>query len=48
MFVLQNKGNLSEASLSFEQSVKFNKSKKSVTKSLYEIARIKIEQRDFY
>ncbi|EAS02746.2 tetratricopeptide repeat protein (macronuclear) [Tetrahymena thermophila SB210] len=40
--------NLNEASLCFEQSIKFNNSKKAVTKSLYEIAKIKIEQRDFY
>jgi Tfp pilus assembly protein PilF len=36
-------GNPSEAVLSFEQSIKHNNSKKAVTKSLYEIAKIKIE-----
>ncbi|CAD8059821.1 unnamed protein product [Paramecium sonneborni] len=40
--------NSTEALLCFEQAIKHNNSKKAVTKSLYEIAKIKIEQRDFY
>ncbi len=40
--------NSSEAVLSFEQAIKYNNSKKAVSKSLYEIAKVKIEERDFY
>ena len=40
--------NLNEALLSFEQAIKHNNSRKAVTKSLYEIAKIKIELRDYY
>ncbi|CAK58296.1 unnamed protein product (macronuclear) [Paramecium tetraurelia] len=40
--------NPTEALLCFEQAIKHNNSKKAVTKSLYEIAKMKIEQRDFY
>ncbi|CAD8142066.1 unnamed protein product [Paramecium pentaurelia] len=40
--------NTTEALLCFEQAIKHNNSKKAVTKSLYEIAKMKIEQRDFY
>lgn len=40
--------NFNDALLSYEQAIKHNNSKKAVTKSLYEIAKIKIEQRDFY
>ncbi|CAK74957.1 unnamed protein product (macronuclear) [Paramecium tetraurelia] len=40
--------NNTEALLCFEQAIKHNNSKKAVTKSLYEIARMKLEQRDFY
>lgn len=40
--------NSQEALLCFEQSIKHNNSQKAVTKSLYEIAKIKIEGRDFY
>ena len=40
--------NYNDALLSFEQAIKHNSSKKATTKSLYEIARIKIELRDFY
>ncbi|CAD8068857.1 unnamed protein product [Paramecium sonneborni] len=43
-----NKGQLNEAILSFEQSIKQNNSRKAVTKSLQEIAKIKIDQKDFY
>lgn len=39
---------IQQALLSFEQSIKHNNSKKAVSKSLYEIARLKIDQRDFY
>jgi len=38
----------SEAILCFEQAIKHKSSRKAVLKSLYEIARIKIEQRNFY
>lgn len=37
-----------EALLCFEQSIKYNNSRKAVTKALYEISRIKIDNRDFY
>lgn len=45
MFILDQ---IQDAILSYEQAIKFNNSKKAVTKSLYEIAKLKIEQRDFY
>lgn len=34
---------LTEAILSFEQAIKHNNSRKAVTKSLYEIVKIKVE-----
>ena len=34
--------------MSFEQSIKYNNSRKAVTKAIYDIAKIKIEMRDFY
>jgi hypothetical protein len=37
-----------EALLCFEQAIKHNTSKKAVMKSLYEITRIKIEEKNFY
>ncbi len=37
-----------EAILCFEQAIKHKSSRKAVLKSLYEIIRIKIEQRNFY
>ncbi|KRX11228.1 hypothetical protein PPERSA_07753 [Pseudocohnilembus persalinus] len=40
--------NKNEANLAFEQAIKHNNSKNAVSKSLYEIAKIKIELRDFY
>ena len=46
--VLSKKGDPNEATLCFEQSIKHNTSNKAVVKSLYEIARIKIEGRNFY
>lgn len=41
-------GELGNASLTFEQSLKYNNSKKGVSKSLYELVKIKMEERDFY
>ena len=46
--ILEKKGDANEAILCFEQAIKHNTSKKFVSKSLYEIARIKIEGRNFY
>lgn len=40
--------NFNDALLSFEQVIKHNTSKKATTKALYEIAKIKIELRDYY
>ncbi len=40
--------NHSEALLSFEQAIKHNSSHPAVLKSIFEIAKIKIELRDFY
>lgn len=39
---------IQDAILCYEQAIKHNNSRKAVTKSLYEIARINIEQRDYY
>ncbi|KAM3146723.1 hypothetical protein pb186bvf_001253 [Paramecium bursaria] len=47
-FVQAKQNQIQDAILSYEQAIKFNNSKKAVTKSLYEIAKLKIEQRDFY
>ena len=47
-FILNKLENLSDAILSFEQAIKHNNSRKAVTKALYEIAKIKIELRDYY
>ncbi|CAD8173712.1 unnamed protein product [Paramecium octaurelia] len=47
-FICTKRNQISEAFLAYEQSIKHNNSKKAVSKSLYEIAKIKIEQRDFY
>ncbi|CAD8205734.1 unnamed protein product [Paramecium octaurelia] len=46
--IFMKKGEFNEAILSFEQSITENHSKKAVTKSLIEIAKIKIDQKDFY
>ena len=46
--VCQKQGEQSEAVLSYEQAIKQNNSRKGVTKSLLEIAKSKIHQRDFY
>lgn len=43
-----NTRNFNDAILCYEQAIKHNSSKKAVTKSIYEIAKIKIEMRDFY
>ncbi|CAD8108767.1 unnamed protein product [Paramecium sonneborni] len=46
--LMQKQKQLQDALLSFEQSIKLNSEKKPVTKSLYEIVKIKIEQNDYY
>ncbi|EGR34644.1 hypothetical protein IMG5_005100 [Ichthyophthirius multifiliis] len=46
LYYTQN--NLNDAILCFEQAIKHNNSRKAVTKALYQIAKIKIELRDFY
>jgi tetratricopeptide (TPR) repeat protein len=46
--VFYNIRNFNDAILCYEQAIKHNSSKKAVTKSIYEIAKIKIELRDFY
>ncbi|CAD8070155.1 unnamed protein product [Paramecium primaurelia] len=46
--VFMKKGKFNEAILSFEQSITENNSRKAVMKSLIEIAKIKIDQKDFY
>ncbi|CAK95205.1 unnamed protein product (macronuclear) [Paramecium tetraurelia] len=46
--LMQKQKRLQDALLAFEQSIKFNSEKKPVTKSLYEIVKIKIEQNDYY
>ena len=58
-FILEKKSNIltcslicleeyNDAILCFEQAIKHNASRKAVLKSLYEITKIKIENRDFY
>lgn len=47
-FLMSKMNSKAEALLSYEQSIKHNNSKRAVTKSIYEIAKIKIEQRDYY
>ena len=37
-----------DAIVCYEQAIKFNTNKKAVTRSIYEIAKIKIEHRDYY
>ena len=37
-----------EAIICYEQAIKFNTNKKAVTRSIYEVAKIKIEHRDYY
>ncbi|CAD8164820.1 unnamed protein product [Paramecium octaurelia] len=46
--LMQKQKRLQDALLAFEQSIKVNSEKKPVTKALYEIVKIKIEQNDFY
>ncbi|CAD8101860.1 unnamed protein product [Paramecium sonneborni] len=46
--LMQKQKRIQDALLAFEQSIKFNSQKKPVTKALYEIVRIKIEQNDYY
>lgn len=43
-----NLGMQNEAVICYEQAIKFNTNKKAVTRSIYEIAKIKIEHRDYY
>ncbi len=49
----QSKTNLitemqNEAIICYEQAIKFNSNKKAVTRSIYELAKIKIQHRDYY
>lgn len=37
-----------EATICYEQAIKFNSNKKAVTRSIYELAKLKIEHRDYY
>lgn len=37
-----------EAIICYEQAIKHNTNKKAVTRSIYEIAKIKIDNRDYY
>lgn len=37
-----------EAIICYEQAIKFNSNKKAVTRSIYELTKIKIEHRDYY
>lgn len=37
-----------EAIICYEQAIKFNSNKKAVTRSIYELAKLKIEHRDYY
>ncbi|EGR32790.1 hypothetical protein IMG5_070720, partial [Ichthyophthirius multifiliis] len=46
LLIKENK--LNEALLSFEQAIKYNNSSKAIVKSLQEIAKIKIQFRDYY
>jgi hypothetical protein len=46
--IIYSTDKVNEAILSFEQAIKYNNSRKAVTKALYEIAKIKIELRDYY
>ena len=41
-------GQLGLASLTFEQSLKYNNSRKGVSRALYELVRLRMEERDFY
>jgi hypothetical protein len=41
-------GLLVEAALTFEQSLKHNNSRKGVSRALYELVKMKMEQRDYY
>ncbi len=45
---LNNLDDQNEAIISFEQALKFNTNKKAVTRSIYELARIEIEQKNYY
>ncbi|CAD8188211.1 unnamed protein product [Paramecium pentaurelia] len=46
--LMQKQKSLQDALLAFEQSIKINSDKKPVTKALYEIVKIKIDQNDYY
>ena len=37
-----------EAIICYEQAIKHNSNKRAVTRSIYEITKIKIEHRDYY
>lgn len=46
--IYNKKDNNNEAIICYEQAIKFNTNKKAVTRSIYEITKIKIQQKDFY
>jgi len=46
--IYNKKKNFNEAIICYEQAIKFNSNRKAVTRSIYEIAKIKIELRDYY
>ncbi len=48
MKYISSLGEICEAQLHFEQSIKFNNSRRAVMSSLIDIIKIKIEQRDLY
>ena len=37
-----------DAIICYQQAIKFNSNKKAVTRSIYELSKIKIEHRDYY
>ncbi|CAD8189737.1 unnamed protein product [Paramecium pentaurelia] len=47
-FICTKKSEIQEATLAYEQAIKHNNSKKAVSKSLYELAKRLIQQKDFY
>lgn len=46
--IFTKKRNFNEAIICYEQAIKYDMHKKAVARSIYEIAKIKIEQRDYY
>ncbi|CAK93981.1 unnamed protein product (macronuclear) [Paramecium tetraurelia] len=47
-FLCTKRNEIQEATLAYEQAIKYNNSKKAVSKSIYEQAKILIQQKDFY